>query len=69
MQTYQCYICKRLGDIAGSKCYGGMFFKLCAECMDDEEAMRQMNEYWEQLENSGECQISVEQIDLNDTIA
>lgn len=54
MQRYSCVICK--GDAAGggSLIHEGMFFKLCAQCLEDEEAVRLINEYMMQIEDEDE---------------
>lgn len=44
MQHYPCYICRNDSLGGGSLVFEGMFFKLCAECMNDEEAVRLINE-------------------------
>jgi hypothetical protein len=44
MQKYPCYICRRDSLDGGSLIHEGMFFKLCKECLEDEEAVRLINE-------------------------
>jgi len=46
MQIHPCTNCKKDSAGGGSIVYGGMFFKLCAECLEDEEVIRKMNELW-----------------------
>ena len=54
MQTYSCVICKKDSSGGGSLCYGGMFFKMCAECLEDEEIIQKMNEMLKQIEEDGD---------------
>lgn len=51
-QIHLCTNCKKDALGGGSVVYGGMFFKMCAECFEDEEVIRQMNEYWRNLEEN-----------------
>ncbi len=44
MQRYPCYICRKDSLEGGSLIHEGMFFKLCPECLNDEEAVRLINE-------------------------
>jgi hypothetical protein len=50
MQTHPCYNCKKDSSGGGSIVYGGMFFKMCPECLEDEEVIREINEFWRKLE-------------------
>ncbi len=50
MQTHPCKNCGKDSLGGGSVIYGGMFFKMCAECLEDKEVIKQMNEHWRTLE-------------------
>lgn len=50
MQVHPCVNCKRDSTGGASIVHGGMFMKMCAECYEDEEIMRNMNDYWRKLE-------------------
>ncbi len=50
-QIHPCTVCKKDSAGGGSVIYGGMFFKMCADCLSDEEIIRSMNEYWRILED------------------
>lgn len=54
MQRYECHICKKDALGGGSKIYGGMFLKLCPECMDDDEAIRKLDESWDKIDEEEE---------------
>jgi hypothetical protein len=63
MQIYHCVICKRDASGGGSKCFGGMFFKMCSDCYEDEEAVELLNAYLMQIENDETANFAVEQSD------
>jgi hypothetical protein len=44
MQRYTCVICKGEANTGLSKVHEGMFFKLCAECYEETEVIRLLNE-------------------------
>jgi hypothetical protein len=54
MQRYLCTNCKKDSLGGGSIVFGGVFFKLCAECLEDEEVIRKMNECWQNIEDCQE---------------
>lgn len=54
MQEHACTNCKKNSIGGGSIVYGGMFFKMCPECLEDEEVIRNMNEYWRNFEGDQE---------------
>lgn len=54
MQRHPCTNCKNDSSGGGSIVYGGMFFKMCAECLEDDEVIKKMNEYWRILEDEKE---------------
>ena len=47
-------ICKADAAGGGSMIHEGMFFKLCHDCMEDEEAIRLINEYMMQIDSEVE---------------
>ena len=53
---YYCTRCKADALGGGSVIYGGMFFKLCPECFENEEVIREMNEYWKKTEEENQLQ-------------
>lgn len=57
MQQYPCYICKRDSTGGGSLVFEGMFFKLCVECLEDEDVLRLINEGLINAED-GECDLA-----------
>lgn len=44
MQKYLCYICRQDSLEGGSLVHEGMFFKLCKDCLEDEENVKLLNE-------------------------
>jgi hypothetical protein len=50
MQIHPCINCKKDSVGGGSIIYGGMFFKMCPECLEDQEVIRKLNEFWRKLE-------------------
>jgi len=44
MQRYECFICKNNSYGGSSIVHEGMFFKLCAECYEETEVIRLLNE-------------------------
>jgi len=60
MIQYLCTSCKQDASGGGSVVYGGMFFKMCAECLEDEEVIRSLNEYWRVLEEGGDKQDDID---------
>jgi hypothetical protein len=44
MQLHLCVICKLDSFGGGSLVHEGMFFKLCKDCMEEEENVRLLNE-------------------------
>lgn len=50
MQTHPCVICKKDSFGGGSMVHGGMFFKLCSDCLEDKEAVKMINEYLMDIE-------------------
>ena len=53
-QQHPCTNCKKDSVGGGSIVYGGMFFKMCPECLEDEEIIRKMNEYWQIMDDEKE---------------
>lgn len=60
MQTHPCTNCKKDSAGGGSIVYGGMFFKMCPECMEDEEIIKKLNEYLQGIEESEEVDSSID---------
>lgn len=58
-QIHPCTNCKKDSIGGGSIVYGGMFFKMCPECLEDEEVLRQMNEYWKVLDQEEEDSLNI----------
>jgi hypothetical protein len=58
-QIHPCTNCKKDSIGGGSIVYGGMFFKMCPECLEDEEVLRQMNEYWKLLDQEKEDSLNI----------
>lgn len=54
MQTYPCVICKQDSIDGGSIIHGGMFFKMCKECLEDENAVNLLNQYLTQVYEEGD---------------
>ena len=50
MNQYPCTNCRKDSAGGGSRVFGGMFFKMCPECLEDEEVVRKLNEFWCALE-------------------
>ena len=54
---YACTNCHKDSIGGGSIVFGGVFFKMCSECMEDEEVIRKMNEYWQLGEEENQINI------------
>jgi len=59
MYQYPCTICKKDSTGGGSLVFGGVFFKVCADCLEDEEAIRKMNEYWQVIDDEKEDTLNI----------
>lgn len=59
MYQYPCTNCKRDSVGGGSIVYGGVFFKMCAECLEDEQVIRKMNEYWQVVDEENEESLNI----------
>jgi hypothetical protein len=54
MQTHLCVVCKQDSIGGGSKVFGGMFFKMCRECYEDEKSVQLLNDYLLQIDREDE---------------
>ena len=61
MQRYNCTHCHKEIETGGSVVHGGMFFKMCSECIEDEEILKELNEFWSKLEEGENDELTPEQ--------
>lgn len=54
MNQYPCTNCKKDSAGGGSIVFEGMFFKMCPDCLEDEEAIRNINSFWRKIEEEKE---------------
>ncbi len=45
MQKYSCTICKKDSSGGSTMIHEGMFFKVCAECYEEAEILRMLDEH------------------------